>query len=357
MLHSEMMKTNLILKGKDAEYCAHPLHILIHVWSQLSPREPCCKILSCHVDPDFLATWVCLMPDKSDRGTVSEEFPTYAIIFSSLPFLTLYFFFVTRFYFYYSINYRSHKTPGAFVLFLTLVPLSSALGSTRAVVQGSSSPSPHSHADLGCSHSWDVLQRQEDSLRPHCAGGPPACLCQCLWRCRGAAGAGKSPSVLIWEDVPLSCSQNTPEVPLHLVALLAALSSSDCCQPKKDLAGPRSHLARTSLHLESPDVKQAVLRGTGRPKQDPILSSGLGSGYRSSWERVQSQAQGAALFAGWVRRMKLQRPPGPSFPGSGGQGGQGGWAVARSAGFDPGRVFCLPRSREEEGKLSRVYVF
>lgn len=29
-----------------------------------------------HVDPDFLATWVCPMPDKSDRGTVSEEFPT-----------------------------------------------------------------------------------------------------------------------------------------------------------------------------------------------------------------------------------------------------------------------------------------
>lgn len=38
VLHSEMMKTNLILKGKDAGDCAHFLHALAHIWSQCPRR-------------------------------------------------------------------------------------------------------------------------------------------------------------------------------------------------------------------------------------------------------------------------------------------------------------------------------
>lgn len=42
MLHSEMMKPNLILKGKDDGDCAHFLCALPHIQSLFSPREPGC---------------------------------------------------------------------------------------------------------------------------------------------------------------------------------------------------------------------------------------------------------------------------------------------------------------------------
>lgn len=74
MLPSEMMKTDLLLKGKDAGCYARSLHSLLPVWSRLTPWEPCCEILSCHVLPGFRATWVCLMPDKSVEAL--QDFPT-----------------------------------------------------------------------------------------------------------------------------------------------------------------------------------------------------------------------------------------------------------------------------------------
>lgn len=58
------MKTNLILKGKDAGDCAHFLLVLTQHRSQFSPQGRRCTILSRLVRPDFLAPWVCLMPDK-----------------------------------------------------------------------------------------------------------------------------------------------------------------------------------------------------------------------------------------------------------------------------------------------------
>ena len=87
--------------------------------------------------------------------------------------------------------------------------------------------------------------------------------------------------------------------------------------------------------------------------------------------RVQSQAQGSAVFAGWVHRMNPQRPPAPAFPGGGcrcegGKGtrclGQvcpassahrscrtGSGAVSRMSSWNS----CLsPQIQEDEGKLS-----
>lgn len=49
-----MMKTDLILKGKDAGDSAHSLHVLAHIRSQFPPRG-CCMVLPCQVNPDFLA--------------------------------------------------------------------------------------------------------------------------------------------------------------------------------------------------------------------------------------------------------------------------------------------------------------
>ena len=69
-----MMKTDLLLKGKDAGCSARSLHSLLPVLSQLTPWEPCCEILSCHVLPGFRAMWVCLMPDKSVEAL--QDFPT-----------------------------------------------------------------------------------------------------------------------------------------------------------------------------------------------------------------------------------------------------------------------------------------
>ena len=93
MLPSEMMKTNLLLKGKDAGCSARSLHSLFPVWSRLSPWEPCCKILSCHVLPGFRAAWVCLMPDKSVEAL--QDFLTcnfYMLsYFSQFPSLLLFF--------------------------------------------------------------------------------------------------------------------------------------------------------------------------------------------------------------------------------------------------------------------------
>lgn len=75
MLYSELMKTDLILKGKDAGDCARFLHALTEHWSQFSPQARRCTIPSCLVRPDFLAAWVCLMPDKSVSEALFLERP------------------------------------------------------------------------------------------------------------------------------------------------------------------------------------------------------------------------------------------------------------------------------------------
>lgn len=91
MLHSEMMKTNLILKGKDAGNCAH-FFTCSHSPGPSSLWGPCCMILSCQVYPEFLAMRVCLKPNKGVlealflKSFQSVVFRYHYILMSFLPY-------------------------------------------------------------------------------------------------------------------------------------------------------------------------------------------------------------------------------------------------------------------------------